>query len=414
MKEKANYVFNKCLVLFTALFLFYYSYRYLFKYNSETTSPTYQNTPTLFKLLKYVLLAIVILMLLMSVVFKKVKIKLDAIMCVLILLNLNMFFVVCICHSINSIIFLIFLMIVTIFYIFGTNISLVEIKKVLDIYLYFAIVYELIQLVLYYSVGRLPALAYPTGNLTDVRFGGPIDDPNGFGILLSFFISYVFYEFKGKKRIAFVSILLLFLILTWSLTAIGTLITLFLGLLLYKFFKKNRLNKKTVLSIISVAIVFIAGVIICTQSTFFSEFIKSKSKSISQHLNSLDQLKSIDLATFSGVKPQEIIVESGAVRIINYGGIIFTVLFYTLCAFGVKNAIYLVKNSAQYNSLYKGCVFYILAFVIASINLPMIYSFVCFGFLVIVLSICFVNARYLRQLKISERLQKEQEPNVEE
>lgn len=43
------------------LYLFYYSYRYIFKYNAETTSPTYSDTPLAFQLGKYILLAIILI-----------------------------------------------------------------------------------------------------------------------------------------------------------------------------------------------------------------------------------------------------------------------------------------------------------------------------------------------------------------
>lgn len=51
-KEKYNFI-TKLIIAILALGFFYYSYRYVFQYNSESTSQSYRNTPTWLKLLKY-------------------------------------------------------------------------------------------------------------------------------------------------------------------------------------------------------------------------------------------------------------------------------------------------------------------------------------------------------------------------
>lgn len=395
--EKKNSLFNRCVILITALFLFYYSYRYILKYNSETTSPTYSDTPALFKYLKYALLFILIISLILSVIFKKIKIKLEPVSVLLLVILLETTYFAVICHSINSIIFFVFMFLITIIYIFGAKIDERSIDKLMNIYLYFTIIYEALQLFLYFSTGRLPALAYQTGILSDVRFGGAIDDPNGFGILLSFFIPFVFIKHKGMKRFILLTILLVFLLLTWSLTAIfsfGAAVFLYLA---YKFFKENRLNTKSVTVLLVVFVLIITILALYLKSSFIKGFLERKSASIVQHMDGFIQLKNTEILTILGIKPNEIVVESGLVRIINYGGILLAITFYSLGFYAISRANYLAKHSTKFKYLYKSFGFYLGAFIIASINLPMIDSFINFGFYSIIIGICLANYKAVKE-----------------
>lgn len=61
------------------------------------------------------------------------------------------------------------------------------IDRIFSFFLHFSILYECVQIALYFLVGRLPALGYDTGVLTDVRFGGPWMRPMNLPCCLLFF-----------------------------------------------------------------------------------------------------------------------------------------------------------------------------------------------------------------------------------
>ena len=90
---------------------------------------------------------------------------------------------------------------------------------------FFAVISDVIEVTLFLLFGRLPALAW-SGSLS-VRFGGFLDDPNGFAAILFLLMGWAFYRFRGKSRFFMEFALVACLLLTQSLTAIG-----FFGLLL--------------------------------------------------------------------------------------------------------------------------------------------------------------------------------------
>jgi hypothetical protein len=82
----------------------------------------------------------------------------------------------------------------------------------------------LIEIILFFAIGRLPALAYP-GSIS-VRFGGFLDDPNGFPAILCMLIGWAYYRFSGAGRIIAEGLLLLCILISESFTALGFLVLL--------------------------------------------------------------------------------------------------------------------------------------------------------------------------------------------
>lgn len=183
-------------VVFLSASQFYYGYRYALQYSSESTSPTYQDTPLLFQAGKYLLAAAIFAV---SLAFLALHRRAQAHAT----------------HSAN-----LFLVLLFGFFGYATVIDLVMIgsdaaelpdamfvraffflpllallpfhyrgweslkaytRIVVVFGMAYHIVYSAIQIASYLAVGRLPALGH-AGSL--VRFGGGWDDPNGFGIFL--------------------------------------------------------------------------------------------------------------------------------------------------------------------------------------------------------------------------------------
>jgi hypothetical protein len=99
------------------------------------------------------------------------------------------------------------------------GIDLQALDKYLKAIFFFAVISDVIEVSLFLLFGRLPALGW-SGSLS-VRFGGFLDDPNGFAAILYLLMGWVFYRFSGKVRFFMEFALVICLLLTQSLTAIG-------------------------------------------------------------------------------------------------------------------------------------------------------------------------------------------------
>ena len=376
---KISKKFNFCFILTMFLFLFYYSYRYILQYNSTTTSPYYSDTPLVLKALKYVLLVVLMFSLSIFIFINKKRLNQGNIKYLLLILVGYSFYIFVICQSSNSAIFFLLLLLIALIFFSNKYVDEDKLDKLLTLYLYFSILYEAVQIFLYFYIGRMPALAYETGSMSTIRFGGAIDDPNGFGVFLCLLIPFVFKKYKGIKRIILVSILLLFLLLTWSLTAIASFagfLVLYELVVLIKYSKVKKENKY----IISFIILAIIGLFVINAKTnFISKVFVQKAISISDHMSSFDEIGNLSALTIIGILPTEIIVEAGVVRLLGYGGPLLLFLFYMFGIYAGYCAFALTKKIKKYNYIYFSFAFYIFTVLIGTINLPMIDSFFSFG-----------------------------------
>ena len=403
---KISKKFNWCYIATMIIILYYYSYRYILKYSSTTTSSTYSNTPLTLQLLKYVLLVVLLLLFSFFLFFRRKQINKGSIKYVFLFFVIFSLFILLVCHSLNSLILFLFFLLISVIYFSNNYIDEKKVDKVLSIYLYFTIIYEFIQLFLYFYKGRLPALAYNSGSITTVRFGGAIDDPNGFGLFLCLLIPYVFKKYKGIKRIFLELFLFLFLILTWSSTAVISFVSC---LVLYEivkifFFCKFEKEDKCILALILIGLV--AFIIFNNKTNFTSRFFAMKANSINDHLSSFDEVENMNLFTFLGVLPMEItsdaVVEAGIIRLLGYGGVPFIVVFYSFGIYAGYCALSLAKKVKRYSYLYCSFAFYIFSLLIGTFNLPMIDSFFNFGVYALLTSSSIINYEILKKHILEE------------
>ena len=383
-------------LLILALYFFYYVYRYILRYNSTETSPTYSDTPFFFQVFKYVILVILTAGLLVSLVNSKVYRKTGTVflLCFMVLQSAysllvtrnedDAVFIICSCPAI--------LILAT-----SDEIDIKLIDRMCEFALNVAVIYEFIQIALYLFFGRLTALAYDTGVITDVRFGSMWDDPNGFAILLIFFIPYSFYKYRSFKRIIYVLILSLFMLLTWSLTGIFAFFAVVALLYLRRLFAhKNKAKVIVKLCIITISILAVALLIFFIAKDKVVNFILSKMGSISIHLESFD-LSRISGWTFLGILPDARFVESGIISLILHGGILLLLLFYYFGYKGLYSGQYLISKLDEKDyryPIYFGMRCYILGFLIANINLPVVYIFSNMGIFMLFVALLINNARF--------------------
>jgi hypothetical protein len=171
----------------------YYFHRYAFKYSDTGTSPTYANTPRSWQMGKYVALGGLTLVCYGSLWARRLTApsgpQIRAFSAAL-----RVFFVGCLLATLAELVvgsqaaaeqmpkawfFLPLVLAIPRFFRPGATIErAARIGVCLVVYHVLFSAYQLYA----FRHGRLPGLAYPNGGL--VRFGGGLDDPNGFGIFL--------------------------------------------------------------------------------------------------------------------------------------------------------------------------------------------------------------------------------------
>ncbi len=219
--------------------LLYNSHRYLFKYNSVGTSPTYTDTPLSWKLGKYILFLVILLVIFATsrFTFRKSVVPQVFFSLSLLLLAINFLNVV----FYRSVFFdeieyiLLFLMTFPFFFISERVIEYISenLDYLIELTAKFFIVSDIFVFANFVFFDRLPALAYE-GSLM-IRFGGFWDDPNGFGLMSVFLL---FCNFQ--KRRYFLSLGLLFcIILTGSLSSF---ILLFISIIYWSGIVSKRVS----------------------------------------------------------------------------------------------------------------------------------------------------------------------------
>lgn len=387
-KGSMSMLLNLCLIVY----LFYYSYRYILKYNSEGTSPTYSNTPLLFQMAKFILLALILLAMIILILCNEIKFKHRLILLWLTYFCLQNMYAFFITKESSRLTTTICSLVAFCVIFFGRRIELKSIDLTLRVFLYFTIIYELIQIFLFVVFKRLPALGYNTGVITDVRFGGAWDDPNSFSVLLAFFIPYVTMRYKGLKRLVLLLTLSVFLIITWSLTGIFAFLGCLACIIFYNFIITGRAMKikYIVLFSLSVLLVVIGCVIFWEKIVLF---LSNKQSSIEQHLDSWN-LEGVSIYTFIGILPIDRFSESSVLGLLFSGGLLNVLLFYSVSIIvilrlnKIKNSI--IPKSSDYH-IYSAMLYYVITFLIASINLPFISIFSNIGIFMVFLSISIVN-----------------------
>jgi hypothetical protein len=385
---------NKDYIFFNLLFFiaFYYaSYRYPLAINSTSTSPTYMDTPFLFKVAKYIaVLLLVGLYMFMSFLAQRKNLRINNFF----LVYLSLYIFLFIYPVISTILFFgsesvapqlietgFYFLIPIVMLLFANQINIEILFKSLKWFLYLALFVNFIQVILFFIFGRLPALAYE--NSIAVRFGSIWDDPNGFAIFLSFLIPFGFIVTNGFskiKRIIIILGLLISLMVTQSLTGIiGVLMTLIFGNILLLLLSNRTKYAKFIVKIIILFIII--GLILYNIDyiyNFIQQFMLMKQGSIEAHEKMFDVFKYLSFSVLIGVEPTGILSESGWFNIVFNFGILYTLtyLFVTVRAIIIYGNIILKRqNSNEELAIATGAFFFLICVTISSFNLPVAIMF---------------------------------------
>ena len=253
---------------------FYYSYRYILRVNSTTTSPTYGHTSIVEEVMKYVITAIFFLLFIIIIfISKKYKDrykKIFSLKAVKIIFYTTvlaiLYFIVDIViqhgisfHLIKTSVpydymfkFLVFIPVVFVSpVIFMNKGSIKYWMKFLYISMFFQFAYTLVQLGLLITIHRYPALGYPGGS---IRFGGGWDDPNGVSLFYLLFLVFLIFEDKLKASYKYIMILITIFLIYLALS-FTTLLLVFLFCIFLLFIKKYKQSIFTLASLIGIFLI---------------------------------------------------------------------------------------------------------------------------------------------------------------
>lgn len=289
--------------LWSALLLctVYDSYRYPLQISDTGTSPTYANTPPAIQIPKFIIILIICLIS-SPYIFKKLYSFRKWVLAVLTFcMSIYPIFKIITSESsdTNAYIIAAFWPLAALILILAT--SAVTIAS-LDRYFRFVLIYALastaIEIILFITIGRLPALGYR--NSFSVRFGGFLDDPNAFAALLYMLMGWVYYRYSGFKRFLLVILLVLCTLITQSLTAIGFLAILTLLFIFNHFIRRPR-------PLLGIGISVVLGVILTFVWSPLVDLITgvlaTKSGSVDTHLEQVSggQQTNMDLGWLFGL-----------------------------------------------------------------------------------------------------------------
>lgn len=359
-----NYVFWLGLGLCTI----YQSYRYPLQISSGGTSPTYSDTPLAWQAGKFVLAFPLIAVSAVRWLGNSARLPHWPIM--LGTLFLSSFSLLKILNGHDSqyldVSFWMFFSLVLVLSVDSVSVSAID--KYFYILLAYAFGSTLVQVFLFLAFGRLPALAFEGTYL--VRFGGFLDDPNGFAAIWFLLMGWSYKRFKGRIRALILAGIVLSLLLTQSWTAIAFFLAM---LLFYVLTSALRRPLSALLTICALPLcaVFLVQLIARLQEGFLLETLQTKQESIEGHIFpwSLWASKWTDW-TFLGEWKYNPYESWWASSMVNFG--VFWFGAYLALVIALLVCLLRAASKATHKSkpMYAGLLLFGFYFAIGSLNLP--------------------------------------------
>ncbi|MCH2239346.1 MAG: hypothetical protein MK060_15830 [Blastomonas sp.] len=375
---------------YSALFLiaFYYlAYRYPFQIGDENTSPTYGPTPVVIQVAKYVTLSGTIFLILNV---QSLKFRTSNLLTPLITIFAVFSLLICIIFApvnfgATTRFFEIGFTMIFAILIASANSRLAinrKFIKILTIFFWFNVIVYIVQLLLFFLIGRLPALGYEGGN---VRFGGVWDDPNSAIIPFLLYTVYcMFRDGKTWRNGILLIISLIALILSQSVTTVvATIVT---AVVIYFWFWRGvpssaKLMNAAIVSVVSVLgggilFLFVSALPVFDLSSLFEsfeKFVEIKEGSAATRGSTYAVLFDLDFLTLLGLDPLMEGGENSYVNILVNFGVIFLVVFIAIQALTIRSLYIWTRNAVSkedYSTAMAFSAFYIW-YVFAMLNLPL-------------------------------------------
>lgn len=370
---------NQFIISLLFIGTYYYMYRYPLRINDASISASgYANTPLWLALGKYLLVAVLLLYVLVVKMIAYGRIKRHNLLTDVVYFYLAVIpiFYGAIQFStidIESGIFWLVALWLNLWF-YGEKLQISRIRRFLQWAIYISIFTDFVQLLLYLLFGRLPALAF-AGTIS-IRFGSILDDPNGFGLLIPLFLGFAIIYYTKLQKLIIIFCLALMLLATQSLTALAAAVGAAIVYGSCYFYHRPKRFILNSFLLIPIMLIFLLGIIfnfsLITET--LDQFFTGKAGSISQHTDSLGQLFTLDLPTIIGLTPRGHVGESGYINYLaNYG--IFYLLTYAIVGVIALYRYYFIvfraKTDLQTKAVASGIFMYLIATILANINLPL-------------------------------------------
>jgi hypothetical protein len=363
-KATRNYLFW----LAIALCAIYYCYRYPLQINDSGTSPTYSDTPTLLQAGKFVLAVPLIALSLLRWLSSSLKIfNWPVVFCALFLCSFP--FLKVLGEFDSQYVVLMFWMIFALTLVLGVGcITISAIDRCFCLLLWYSFATTFLQVLLFATIGRLPALAY--AGTYSIRFGGFLDDPNGFPAILFLLMGWSYKRFKGRTRLVALGGLTICLFLTQSWTALGFfLLVLFVFVLVRAF-------RRPITAIAAIAMLPMVGIVAVRlaplfQTGFLLEVMESKRGSIEGHVFPWEfwasRWKDWVLLGDSKYNAYESWWQAA---VVNFGLVWFFAYFVLVIALLLGMWRAYAKSTPESKPVFSGLLLFGLFFFVGSVNLP--------------------------------------------
>jgi hypothetical protein len=367
-QDKAHDEKDAIFWLGVALCVVYLSYRYPLQINDSGTSPTYSDTPAVFQAGKFVLAAPLAILSLLRWLSSSLKVcNWPVALCALFLCSFSSLKMLQ--QQDNQYAGLTFWMMFGLSLALGVGyVTTAAIDRCFRLLLWYSFATSLVQVVLFAAFGRLPALAF--AGTYAVRFGGFLDDPNGFPVILFLLMGWSYGRFSGGTRFLVLVGLTICLFLTQSWTAIAffLLVIFLLGLV--------RAFRRPATAILAIAVLPMIGVVALRlmalfQTGFLLEIMESKRGSIEGHVFPWDFWASRwkEWAMFGDWKynPYESWWQAAMV---NFGLLWFVAYLAMLIALLVRMRRVYVRSTPESKPVFGGLLLFGIYFLLGSFNLP--------------------------------------------
>lgn len=259
----------------------YLAYRYPLQINDSGTSSTYSDTPAVLQAGKFILAVPLIILSLMQWISNSLRLsKWSIALCALFLCTFS-------CMKLlqqndTQYINLMFWLFFGMSLVLGVGeITISAVDSCFRVLLWYSFATTIVQVGLFAAFGRLPALAF--AGTYAVRFGGFIDDPNGFAAILFLLMGWAHERYRGGSWFMVLGALTICLFLTQSWTAIA----FFFGLVFLMALIRSLKRPLTATLAIAAAPVlgFVAWRLVpLFQAGFFLEMLDRKQSSIEGHI----------------------------------------------------------------------------------------------------------------------------------
>jgi hypothetical protein len=364
-----------CLVLA----FYYYLYRYPFQINDSGTSPTYSDTPLIVQLGKYIIFLCICLWFILGVPRFRILER-----------DLMLFIATACFASISLLLALInalqaaepfgplrtaqdsiFLAIPLFSMGCGTRWHIDKIVRLIWVFLWLSMISLVLQVVLFITTDRLPALAYHDS--LSVRFGSIWDDSNAFPMMLALFVPLILFRFTSIAATIFtVVVTVMVIVAAQSLTCAVSVAICFMAALVLRLsdhISAAGLATKACI-ILFVLPLTIAVIDIGALKSIIVAWQQEKAPSIAAHILDFDRYYAQPLS-FLGLAPAGVKGECGWLNLLLNQGILLTALYSMFIITGIVQAATAALDcSIQEKGLFYGAFCFQVAFAVSLFILP--------------------------------------------